>query len=112
MNKLYKILILIISIVTILEGVLIFRQNKEIKKLTNTVNEISTKNDTEVDLSDVESKIEDLDSRIDDVESEGEDLKRKINTTSTSSYFDAEYENRKLERRIDELENKIRYTNQ
>ena len=40
------------------------------------------------------------------------DLKRKVNTTSTSSYFDAEYENRKLERRIDDLENKIRYTNQ
>jgi len=99
MNKIYKILLLLITITTISEGIFIFRQNKEIKKLTNTINEISTRVDPEVDLSDIES-------RIDDLESEGETLKRKIN--STSSYFDAEYENRKLERRIDDLESKIR----
>lgn len=108
MNKIYKTLIIIISVATISEGIFIFRQNKEIKKLTNTINVLSTRIDPEVDLSDVESKIEDLDSRVDDLESEGEDLKRKVNTTSTSSYFDAEYENRKLERRIDDLESKIR----
>jgi len=108
MNKFYKILIAIISGVTILEGVFIFHQNKEIKKLTNSINTINTRIDPEVDLSDVDSKIDDLNSRIDDLESEGEDLKRKVNTTSTSSYFDAQYENRKLERRIDDLESKIR----
>ena len=99
---------LLITIATISEGVFIFRQRKEIKKLTNTINEISARANPEVDLSDIESKIDDLESRIDDLESEDENLKRKLNTTSTSSYFDAEYENRKLESRIDDLESKIR----
>ena len=102
MNKIYKILIVIISVASISEGILIFIQNKEIKKLNNTISKINTQVDPEVDLSDIES-------RIDDLESENENLKRKINTiTSTSSFFDAEYEHRKLERRIDDLESKIR----
>ena len=106
MTKFYKIILTILTIALIVEGVFIFRQYKEIKKLTIDVSDISSRVDPQVDLSDIESKIEDFESRIDDLESENETLKRKVNTSNTNSDFDADYENRKLKRRIEELESK------
>jgi len=110
MNKTIKLFFLFFAILLAILVFFIYQQSNKIKKLTALVNEMSTRVDPEVDLSDIVRKVDnlsDLESRVDDLESENESLKTKLNMTTTSPYFDAEYENRKLERRIDELENKL-----
>ena len=102
MIKIYKIILIFFMLVLLIQGAFIFQIKKEIEKQKNAVEELSYRSNSQTDLSDIES-------RIDDLENENESLKRKIIQTSTSSDYDAEYETRRLERRISELESKSNY---
>jgi outer membrane murein-binding lipoprotein Lpp len=106
MSKSIKLLFILLASGIVAQGIFIYKQNLKIKKLATEVEEINSRVDLQVDLSDIESKVDDFESRIDDLESENETLKRKVNTTNINSDFDAYYENRKLKRRIEELESK------
>jgi cell division protein FtsL len=100
MNRIFKILISILLIALVLQVYFLYHQNSKIRALENSIEELGNQISPENDLSDIESRLEDL-------ETDSETIKRSI--LSPSTHYDVEYEIRKLSRRIDDLENRIRF---